>query len=694
MNKTAIILAACGLVTLEASAKNLTLKGNGTSPAVWNTSNEDVWVREGTTTFAKFAYGDNVTIDDTFTGDAIQMSARVTPGNVVFDISKSLRFGFSWNGTTCYGLGLNTGSFVKRGTGTLLISNYVTGADGENSGNVMTCGVDVVEGEIAITDRGTRNLLGWRERPFTVRVRDGAALSFLNGNQNASHNDTVCGIRVQLDAGSTLNHCTNAVNENPSSVLNLGRLRLNGGDIVWGNTCMGDANVLGKKSDGNTAYCLMNIFNALEFGGATPIALGMTKDGFKSYRPIIPSKPNAVRFFALSNSTKGPSIELQVDDITGDDRTDVCIDMSAFTWGKDSDGLYRRSFLKTGAGTLSFPLANETLPFLGDFTIAGGTVEFTQQGFFKGPDTDRPVQTLTVSNNATLRMTSRNVVSGGTAATPKLDVVVDHATFEFRTTSTSKGWMKARRWMFNEATIVISNGGQNKTDNGVLGFFERVDFKGTKPYDLAIDKSVGDAYEGIHFGYAPRTEVYVDDVTGDGATDVTFGMHLRNMSDNNSGFIKKGAGTLSVGNVENTLAGEVTVSNGTLRVDGVLTTPSAVTVAGGGLIGGTGTVARVTMEEGAGFAARASEKGALLTINGDLALPANGVVVLDAPAGQVNLVGMKLATVTGTLTGTANLDGWTLKDTSGNVVRTSGVLVVRGSDICLRSGKGMAIIFR
>jgi hypothetical protein len=103
----------------------------------------------------------------------------------------------------------------------------------------------------------------------------------------------------------------------------------------------------------------------------------------------------------------------------------------------------------------------------------------------------------------------------------------------------------------------------------------------------------------------------------------------------------------------------VDVSNGVLCVDGVLTTPSAINVAGGAFIGGTGTVANVNLEIGAGFAAT-MEQASPLTVQGNLSLPEIGHVEIVMLGGMESSSDGRasLVTATGTLSGEENLANW------------------------------------
>ncbi len=105
-----------------------------------------------------------------------------------------------------------------------------------------------------------------------------------------------------------------------------------------------------------------------------------------------------------------------------------------------------------------------------------------------------------------------------------------------------------------------------------------------------------------------------------------------------SGLAKTGDGTLSLTHAANSYAGDTLVSNGTLRIDGGLTT-ATVTVAADGTLGGTGTVAAANGVLVSGTLA-AGDPGGTLTIDGDVVLDGTLAVSADADAGgQIALSG-------------------------------------------------------
>lgn len=683
------LFAAMSMLALSAYSADLTLVGSGDTN--WNTNLANmVWNDSGSP--VAFQNGDNVLIDSTsFTGSKLTMDARVTPGKVEIDISGPLTLALTKFNE---GLGVDTKSFTKNGAGTLFLEG-VAGASGDTArGNAMTCGVDIVEGEIACVTHGFQNSLGPRTVPFWVRVQDGAALTFLAGNQTGSINMPECGIMLQLDSGSTLNFGTNAVTEAEKKLgaLCLNTLMLNGGDIAVGPY------IYIKEDKMIGGECVAKIYNTLWFAGNTPHAFGFAEGVYPGYKAYTLDGTFQNRKISLNPYSP---VEFRVDDIDNDaDGVDAYVDMKAFTWGTNTVGIYKSDIVKTGAGKLSFPTKPNTFTktFLGDFTIREGTVEFCQQNFF--PCDGANLQTLSVLTNATLRMTSNNVIRGLLTDMPNVNIVVDHGVLEFILPSDSGGALQAKDWVFDDATLNVHNKGMSKVV-GVFYFKNSATFRGTRPLVMWPDETLATTCQAVHVHNGSRTKIDVADMTGDGRTDVVMGYHIWNgmvgttTSDvlADSGFVKTGAGTFSVASVENKVSGVVTVSNGTMRVDGSLVTPESVKVVAGAYIGGTGTVANVEMEAGAGFAAPAGQ-GRPLTVEGDLALPATGVVNISNLGGYEgdDLPAAKLVTATGTLSGTENLANWTVM-IDGEPVRTWKV-AMSGNVVRATKNLGMKIIFK
>ena len=660
-------IGAC-FVASVLQAKNITWVGNNNN--VWDGATAN-W--SGGQTFSD---GDDVTIDDTSQTDSVMMNARLYPHSILFNINRNMSFG--WGNKNSYGLGVTAGRLTKRGTGTLLFCNDLSGtSSGDSSGatsrhNGFTNGVDIVEGEIALKNENAHNYLGPRTVPFWVHVFNGASLTFLQRNQTGSYLNPECGICIQIDEGGRLNNCTNATdNSFTGRTLPVNTLRLNGGDIVTGQYAgnYDEPDCLGGK-------CSIKIFNTLWFSGSTPHAFGYASyDGYRSY-----SLSSTFSGYPISLNPFAP-VEFRVDDITGDDSVDAYVNMKMFTWGTNTVGVFKSDIVKTGEGTLVVPTADRQKVFYGDLTVAGGLLELAAQSSL--PYDQISMQTLTASNGATIAISTRNAVAGtiwdanGDLVAPKVKLVVDGGTFKYHTASGSEGLNRFAECVFNDATIDISNPGradkssseQKYGVHGILAFMGPVRFSGSTPYVLDVNTEVANNSQAIAVFNNPRTTFEVSDITADGAADVTIGMDLYSYATNDSnnaflegcGFVKTGMGTLRITSSRadsRAINGPVDVSNGVLRVDGGITRASAITVASGGFIGGTGTVANVTLEAGAGFVADVGQS-VPLAVQGDLVIPATGSVNLCS-TGADEPGRTDVASATGTLTGAENLRSWTV----------------------------------
>jgi len=684
---------------MAVSAADLTLVGDDAK--VWTTSSS-IW-RNASGENVTFATGDNILIStDFFTGPSLRMDGRFNPGHVVFDIDDTLLFG--WGANNQYGLGPDTVSFTKRGKGTLVLTDYLSGShktqQGEiNRGNGLTNGIEIVEGEIACLDPNNHNFLGPRMVPHWVTVRNGASLTFLERNQSGTYGNPECGLNIQLDKGAVLNICTNYSDATPSTPtpLCVNILRLNGGTVNvganWYTTDTKPNRSARYELGGNSS---LYVFNKIHFSGTEKQSLGSGND-FTDEDHLISLNPHN-------------PVEICVDDVIDGVDAEMCL--SGFTWGTNTVGEYRCDLIKTGAGTLSFPNNGYNKPFKGDFKIEEGSVEFLSntsvQNFFQA-DADDSLQTITVSTNTTLRIKKRNIFKPGADNTPNIKLVVDHGTLEVTPGTGNHGSLTVMDCVFDNATLNISNLGMSE-QFGIFGFKNSVTFKGDRPLMMWPDETLETKRQAVsvYNGYrtcgnqnGSRTIVDVADMTGDGRTDVVMGYHIWNAATNDTaagvmtdcGFIKTGAGTFSVASMTNRVSGVVTVAEGTMRVDGCLVTPSSVDVVTGAYLGGTGTVANVSLESGAGFSAPAGQKTPLV-VEGDLVLPDTGAVdVLNlGGADEKDLPAVNLVRATGALSGTENLSGWIVK--IDGVVSKNWKIEVHNGIFRAKYNNGFAVVVR
>ena len=636
-----------------------------------------------------FADGDDVTVDDTFTGSALMMRGRLSPRHVVFDLAEGRTLTWGWGpaqNNVIGGLSSATVSLTKKGRGTLLVAADMGGApkpvaanSGER-GNAFTCLAEILEGDVRLKNRNVWQSFGSHDVGHVVRIADGASLTFTERNQAGTPLDGSA-LDVELADGASLvfhTNCTGSVN----NLINC----LNGLAFTERSVFR-----YGGYANNQTALVGGPVFafvvGGLRFTGDTPHIFSKAR--------YTPSTGAGEAFVALS--ARNP-VTFTVDDITSDATVDADVNMNAFVWGTNAVGATAIALVKDGPGTLKFSslASGNGKPFYGDIAVAEGAAVFAKQALLPAQAEmgHERLQTLSVSNGAVLRFEVRNVMNGDLSHKPPLRIVIDHATFAFVTTDANAGLARAREWVFDGAELVITNKGLSASA-GVWGFLDKAEFRGRKPYVFAVNPSANANCQVLHVGYDPATELVVDDITGDSAADVTFSMPVYDTATNNnmmvaSGFVKKGAGTLAIASVRNRVSGDIRVDEGALRVEGVLTTPASVAIEAGGFLGGTGTVANVTLAEGAGFEIRPSDRGRPLDIRGDLALPARGVIVMDADA---KVKKMKFATVSGTITG-ADLSGWQVRRPDGTVARSCDGLWVRGNGLYGGERQGVVMVVR
>ena len=663
-----LVVAFLAVFAFEALSKDIEWRG-------WNDGKWDTETANWTTTGSdqvKFANNDSVKFTDDYQAgmNVVTIDDAVYPKNIEFDIDSDMTLGAT--GTWDHRIRGNVESFVKRGAGTLFL-DYPS----VNNANDFVCGgIDIYGGLVAAKNPNFPYYWGQNSAGDWIRVHDGGAVLFMERGQfrpkdNDYENAYECYTCVELGDGGKLCIATNTPNN--WVMVQLNTLKFCGGDILIGNNNRSYySNDKGLGLYGSKTMVTLRITDKLHFSGSTPHAFGVASQvGYKGYTK---SATMNDRFISL-NSHK--PVEICVDEITGDDTDDLLFNTSMLTWGTNTVGVYACDFVKTGPGSMVWSgTQNATsTKFLGNVTVSGGTLTMMSQNMVpQGDEYADIARTITVSNDAALVLTTRNAIQSATNANVRLEV--DGGTFSVRTSSADAGRAAVfSECVFNNATIDISNPGlASHPVGGILSFNGPVSFSGSRPYVLDVDDSIANICQAITVFNNPRTTFNVADITGDGASDVTIGLDIFGFATNASsavsstaflegcGFIKDGAGTLRITSRRTgvcAVQGPVDVSNGVLCVDGVLTTPSAINVAGGAFIGGTGTVANVNLEIGAGFAAT-MEQASPLTVQGNLSLPEIGHVEIVMLGGMESSSDGRasLVTATGTLSGEENLANW------------------------------------
>ena len=185
MNKLRLFgstLFASSLLAASAHADYtgyLSLKSS--TDATWDTSTA-TWKMDGSDLLRTYANGSNVVIGPDFTGSLVSFGAWLQPGYVVFDSASDIVLGPAQNNN---GLGGNTRSLSKRGSGKLTV---------QNGWNGNKCPWHVYAGILSSEDKSTSA----NTTPFgsfsnyepTIYVHDGAALENPSSTMLGAKTDT------------------------------------------------------------------------------------------------------------------------------------------------------------------------------------------------------------------------------------------------------------------------------------------------------------------------------------------------------------------------------------------------------------------------------------------------------------------------------------------------------------------------
>lgn len=375
--------------------------------------------------------------------------------------------------------------------------------------------------------------------------------------------------------------------------------------------------------------------------------------------------------------------ELRLDDITKDAAVDLTIagrlvDAPTWydaTWPEDE---YKRRYVgnlrhagqplnlrKTGAGTLL--LNNVNSATTGRIDIAEGVVQVKARG-----NSDQPAPTSALGD---LTAPGRTIViSGGTLQMLASDTFGQAACVNTCTFAVTNGtirqdgeWANALPYLdLYDANFVYNGGlgtGNFNAPYGTFIFARKVRWDGTRPYDLqprgnncvfALGHELDEYREidGAITNLHGKVEFEVADITRDANPDVTIGVTLKSQAtwggDHNyvwgttrfhNGLVKSGSGTLRLngtGRIQNRNANDnyyykeaTRITGGTLLVDSTAFASTNVFVEAGAFLGGTGTVARATIESNGGFTAAPGQMRALNARAIDL--PSDGTAGLDIP---------------------------------------------------------------
>ena len=368
-------------------------------------------------------------------------------------------------------------------------------------------------------------------------------------------------------------------------------------------------------------------------------------------------------FFAFSKhqvSAGGVSSrmgEIRVDKITSNglytDDPDVTICPSicdvANTWKTYNPGkCLPSSFRKTGAGVLLLNNANST--FTGDVEISDGVVLMAKLGAKSGSTCYEEATMTTLGNlmsgksirvNSGAELYFRESDTWGQMGTDyNATLAVSNATLRF-SAGTANGLPALDLY---DPVLAYTSGIKSY---GLLALRYRVSFDGTRPICLPSRGdycmlSVGyssdfEMEEGVTNVLHGKTEFHVKDITEDAQVDVDIGMTVQSMpwwnretskhyNDRFScGVLKTGPGTLRFsGTVQ--YPEDTRINEGVVQFDGQVagTQKTTMRVQDGAYLSGSGSVRKIVIETGGGFASVVDQARPLQCT--EIALPPDGVV--------------------------------------------------------------------
>ena len=569
--------------------------------------------------------------------------------------------------------------FRKTGAGTLelggrdwqvgfQLSDYVGDVDVETGTLRMTYGS-------AVFSANHTSAFGLSGVPHTFTVHPGATLQLAASDlQGQFYSTNAITLRVN---GGTLAQNTGVVN-------GLGKLILENAKLTYAGYAV-QTPYYAVSADGTETNHVPVVWPTLGFNG------GVEFLGTNVYTLANGADGNGNHARLFFGTFDGKPSDCYVAEISGkgtaDEVTDVTINarlQDAPPWYKYTDADGKRlvngynynlkglplNMRKTGPGILQ--LNSKLSTTTGRIEVVEGTLKMgggmgSSEANFECPtntylgDLRDPNRVALVLNGGTLWITSNDTFGQANTVNRSLFAVTNGTIRTTATSCTAFPALDLYDATFNYSGANTGQGGDIAAAHpwGTYIFAQRVHFDGTRPYDLQDVGGVcyfslgwqSDSYQVPNGNYTEqhgKTEFCVEDITGDANPDVTIGVVLKfpdrwngraeygntlySKTNFRTGLLKTGPGTLRLnnGSIPSKYYAEATrVNGGTLLVDAATFNSTNIFVQAGAHLGGTGTVARATIEAGGGFTA-APDQTEALTLNA-VELPASGEVTLDVP---------------------------------------------------------------
>ena len=546
----------------------------GTVSGYWNTSDAN-WTIDGTANQA-WANGGDAIFNDSASIFAVTNNTTVTPASTTFNHTQD--YTLAGDGGIA-----GTGTFVKRGNGTLTIS----GVNHSFTGDMLLAG-----GTIVLTgDKDLSNItsgsLGNPRVARTVAVSN--ATLRVRGK-----NPFVGGGRSSTRPQVALKLYNSTLDLPPDFAFNVGDLHLHDTAVIF-------------RFGLNTGNRWGSLFaENLYFSGTSPM----------TFAPITDGTATAVNEIGLLLG-KFAQATIDVPDITGNANVDVFIRMPFFKANaNDVDSGVPSGFRKTGAGTLELGYCDLTgfnnSDYTGNVDVVEGTVKMTIGGASLGANhasafgsSGKP-HTFTVHPGATLQLSNSDLqgqfygtnaitihVNGGALKQDNGIVnalghlILENASFTYQGIRTQNNYysVSADGTKTNHVPVIWPT----------IGFNGGVEFLGTNVYTLANGNKDG-VHSHLFFGTCDGkpSDCYVAEISGRGTadetTDVTINARLedappwysftevdgkRYIKGFNQGLSglplnmrKTGPGILVLNSKLSTTTGRIEVAEGTLKMGG------------------------------------------------------------------------------------------------------------------------------
>lgn len=728
MNKLMMTVAIGGLA-VSANAVELSLKSDEDS-VVWDFSSP-IWKPRGGGDLQTWANGDNSAyIGTDFTGSRVTLAGYMGPKELCIENAQTLTLTDDVN-TSDAGLSRVVQLISKYGAGELILDYPKAWR------NYTSCDWHIYGGRLRTGTSGGSDNYRFADisKSFTIYLHDGSSFwqpchNFIayrsagTTSDGVPYEDLAPSIHVYTNATLHVGTVDKTI-DNSWSFLTVMDVILDGGTLD-----------LSRRGSWGQGYLKVN--RRMAFKGTTPYVMKMTQmdarlelpktrllefevddiTGDSSVDVTLSGVDAASGFFMGPKFTKVGDVP-QADHVAGFKKTGsgtmwinqrlyLTTQCSSGNNGYGSRGLVGiDGDIRVEAGVLRLAHADNTIT--GKIEVVGGTLEVP---------TPKSSTVWTKSCLGDLSVQREIIVSGDGVLTLPRNGLGSPSPHE-GLASPGPAWVVARDggtircgdtgcfdnlWLDGGSLEYTGDGEWPHGFGGVLGTWK---FSGSTPYVLDVDTTKALNCQQFHVNNNSQTTFDVADITGDAAEDVTFKIGLaRNAHQidgtwqkaTNVGFRKIGAGTMccnfytaqyGAGGVGD-LDGTISVEEGTLQVDGGLVN-AKLSVAEGAFVSGIGSVAGLTLADGAGFVVKPGQ-AKHLSVSGAATIAGAGVVDIiaedlaeDAP--------LKVAVVdfNGALTGSENLSGWKVRV---NGVEIDGKVLLNGKTLMAKRNRGMMLIFR